>query len=68
MATIDAGAAAPAPVKVTPARENTPEKAELADLFEAEEVGRVAASKLRRRSGSDPQEEQLEQESASKSP
>lgn len=41
MATIDAGAAAPAPVKVTPIRENTPEKAELIDLFETKKWGKL---------------------------
>jgi hypothetical protein len=41
MATIDAGAAAPAPVKVTPIRENTPEKAELNDLFETKKWGKL---------------------------
>ena len=41
MATAGAGAAAPAPVKVTPVRENTPEKAELIDLFEAKKWGKL---------------------------
>jgi hypothetical protein len=38
---IDAGAAAQAPVKVTPIRENTPEKAKLIDLFETKKWGKL---------------------------
>jgi len=39
MATIDAGAAAPAPVKPTRIRENIPEKSEIIDLFETNKMG-----------------------------